>query len=111
MLVLCTGLVLDWYCVFSHSSPASAAEFELQLDYWAATSAAPRAEVSGDSRASSANKKDSKMSLKSTFRSLLVYRLPHPQVGAGAGGLGHEVPALLSLLVVTKEKKPKSKLL
>lgn len=73
------------------------------MDYWAA------AEPGTEGKAAATSKKDSKISLKTTFRSLLVYRLPHSHVGASAGGSATEVPSQLTLLVVTKEKKPKSK--
>lgn len=47
-------------------------------------------------------KKDSKSSLKTTFRSVQVFRLPQGNNGESMGAL--------SMMVVTREKKQKSKL-
>ena len=75
----------------------SPSEFlELQLDYWTM-------ERQGDlGPKDKLVKKDSKSSLKTTFKSVQVFRLPQASNGESMGAL--------SMMVVTKEKKQKSKL-
>ena len=79
------------------TSPASsqppAELLELQLDYWSL----PRPD--NQDKLERLQKKDSKSSLKTTFRSVQVYRLPQ------SGGQSLELGSTLSMTVVTKEKK------
>lgn len=72
---------------------------DLQLDYWTA----PGKQDVVD-RTERLQKKDSKISLKTTFRCVQVSRLP------GQGLLLAADPTTLTMAVVTKEKKQKSKI-
>ena len=56
-------------------------------------------------------KKDSKSSLKTTFRSVQVYRLPQTVTAAmnSVSSSQTQTQELLSMTVTTKEKKQKSK--
>jgi hypothetical protein len=90
---------------------------DLQVDYW--TSRAPASLAPMDApmpptapapappppdRSERLVKKDSKSSLKTTFRCVQVYRLPQ-SLSAAAAGIH---PELLTMTVTTKEKKQKS---
>ena len=85
---------------------------DLQVDYW---STMPKSESSDRDR--DKDKKDkrdasSKISLKTSVRSLVVSRMA-PSVGSGpSSGMAVTslVPPAFSMVVVTKEKKQKSKL-
>lgn len=71
---------------------------DLQVDYWSV----PMTKADTGDRAEKLVKKDSKNSLKTAFRSVLVYRLP-PQTC--------ELPlSTLSMIMITREKKQKSRL-
>ena len=71
---------------------------DLQVDYWSA----PLTKADTGDRAEKLVKKDSKNSLKTAFRSVLVYRLPP---------LTSELPlSTLSMVMITREKKQKSTL-
>jgi hypothetical protein len=83
------------------TSPAGSSPPEvvdLQLDYWTLPS-----KVEATDKSDRLVKKDSKTSLKTTFRSVQVYRLLPGQVSDLS-------LATLSMTVVTKENKKKSKL-
>ena len=74
----------------------SSAEYvDLQLDYWIQPPARPEPSDKVPS------KKDTKISLKTTFKSIQVSRLSYN---------GDLTNAPLTMVVVTKEKKQKSKL-
>ena len=85
------------------AAAAAAAELlELQVDYWTAAVAGGRPPEPGE-KVDKLTKKDSKSSLKATFRSVHVHRLPQ-QVAPPAGD-----QPLLTLVMVTKERKQKSR--
>lgn len=77
---------------------------DLQVDYWVITQPKPdniEKDKDKDKDKEKKDKKESnKCSLKTTFQALIANRLPH------SGGI-HS--ATFSLMVVTKEKKQKSK--
>lgn len=94
---------------------------DLQLDYWCLPSKPSsdlQASLYGASAQAKNPGKDSKASLKSSFRSVLVNRLPSvPLGGYCQGPMLDPGPQLgpptgqgntLTMLVVTKEKKQKS---
>ena len=71
---------------------------DLQVDYWTAASRHEPQE-----KTERLIKKDSKASLKCSFRSIMVYRFPQ-----SVGLTGEISPTSLQLLMITKEKKQKS---
>ena len=82
----------------SPSMPPSAELLDLQVDYWTAVS-----KHEPQDKAERLVKKDSKASLKCSFRSIMVYRFPQ-----SVGLTGEVSPQSLHLLMITKEKKQKS---
>jgi hypothetical protein len=90
--------------------PPSSEVVDLQLDYWTMQSKAESRELPPlDRMTDRLQKKDSKSSLKTSFRSVQVQRLPHStsslfsQHPSDAGNA-----STLSMTVVTKERKQKS---
>ena len=84
------------------TSPAGSSPPEmvdLQLDYWTIPT-----KLESVDKSERLIKKDSKTSLKTTFRSVQVYRLP-------PGQLTDLSSSTLSMMVVTKENKKKSELI
>ena len=74
---------------------------DLQVEYWLA---GPRLEHYSE-KADRSNRKEVKCSLKTAFRSVQVFR---PNNGGQSAGLGETTA--LSMIIVTREKKQKSKL-
>ena len=92
-------IMCNIYSSSTVTSPAGTSPPEmvdLQLDYWTVPT-----KLESVDKAERLIKKDSKTSLKTTFRSVQVYRLPPGQIT--------DLPiSTLSMMVVTKENKKKS---
>ena len=83
---------------------------DLQVDYWSTMSKSESSDRERDKEKKDKRDASSKISLKTSVRSLVVSRMA-PSIGSGpSSGMAVTslVPPAFSMVVVTKEKKQKS---